>query len=75
MQCVCIIPKIWRNIMNLPSALLFSVIFLAFAFTFFHLLKKVCNALRTDRNSNGETGCSCCSGKCSHCNHCGKVKL
>jgi len=61
--------------MNLPSALLFTIIFLAFAFTFFHLLKKVRDALRTGRNNNGKTGCSCCSGKCSHCSHCVKVKM
>ena len=64
-----------EELMNLPSSLLFAVIFLAFTFTFYRLLKKVCKVFRTDGNSNGETGCSCCSGKCSHCDRCGKVKV
>ena len=59
--------------MNLSSSLLFAVIFLAFTFTFYRLLKKVCKAFRTD-GSDGETGCSCCSGKCSHCSGCGNIK-
>ncbi len=48
--------------MNLPSSILFAVIFLAFVFTAHRLMKRVFSALKND---GGETGCSCCSGKCS----------
>ena len=57
--------------MNLASSLLFAVIAVAFAYTFYHLLKKVYGAVKND---GGETGCNCCSGKCSHCAGCGKPK-
>ena len=56
--------------MNFASSLLFAVIAIAFSYTFYHLIKKVYNALKSD---SGETGCNCCSGKCSGCNHCGKA--
>ncbi|MBO5589648.1 MAG: hypothetical protein J5923_00170 [Acidaminococcaceae bacterium] len=56
--------------MNTPSAILFAVIAAAFAYTFYHLIKKVYGALRNDGE---QSGCNCCSGKCSHCSHCGKT--
>ena len=58
--------------MNLASSLLFAVIAIAFAYTFYHLIKKVYGALKSDGN---ETGCNCCSGKCSHCNSCREFNL
>lgn len=57
--------------MNFASSILFAVIAAAFAYTFYHLVKKVYGTLRNDPK---ETGCNCCSGKCSHCDHCGKVQ-
>ena len=57
--------------MNLASSLLCAVIAAAFAYTFYHLIKKVYGALKSD---GGESGCSCCSGKRSHCVGCGKTK-
>ena len=57
--------------MNLSSSLLFAVIAIAFAYTFYHLVKKVYGALKRD---GGESGCNCCSGKRSHCAGCGGDK-
>ena len=57
--------------MNFASSLFFAVIAAAFAYTFYHLVKKVYGAVKND---GGETGCNCCSGKCSHCAGCGKPK-
>ena len=53
--------------MNLPSSILFAVIFLAFVFTAHRLLKRVFHIFKND---GSETGCSCCSGKCASCKHC-----
>ena len=57
--------------MNFASSILFAVIAAAFAYTFYHLIRKVYGVLRNDEE---QSGCNCCSGKCSHCNHCGKVQ-
>jgi hypothetical protein len=55
--------------MNLPSSILFAVIFLAFVFTAHRLLKRVFHIFKNDGSA---AGCSCCSGNCSHCNRCAK---
>ena len=61
--------------MNLASSLLFIAIALAFAYTFFKLLKKVYGALKRDPNRGGSTRCNYCSGKCSHCSSCRNINL
>jgi len=55
--------------MNLPSSILFAVIFMAFVFTAHRLLKRVFHIFKNDGSAGG---CSCCSGKCAHCGHCAK---
>ena len=61
--------------MNLASSLLFIAIALAFAYTFFKLLKKAYGALKPNPDNGGSAGCNCFSGKCSHCSSCGNINL
>ena len=56
--------------MNPASTLLFAAIAAAFAYTFYHLAKKIYGSLK---GGASETGCSCCSKNCSRCNGCGKA--